>query len=87
MLPTFLASMVSIGWQLYQYGQLSLDFDFFEGDNLSMKHFRIWSEIGGALNSLVNPFIYTFTSAKFKAELRKTFSFQAIRTNNKVAIK
>ena len=87
MLPTFLAIMVSMGWQLYQYGQLSLDFDFFEGDNLSMKHFRIWSEIGGALNSLLNPFIYTFTSAKFKAELRKMFPFLAIRTNNKVAVK
>ena len=85
MLPTFIGAVDAVVRQLCLFGQLPPDFDFFERDSRFIKHFRIWSEIGGALNSFANPLIYTFTYPKFKAELRKIFPWFA-RKNNKVGV-
>ena len=85
MLPTFIGLVASVVQQLYLSGQLSSDYDIFKRDSILKKHFRICSVIGGALNSFVNPLIYTFTYPKFKAELRKIFPWFA-RTNNKIGI-
>ena len=85
MLPTFLVGVVTVALQISKYCHLPWEFKFFERDSLYIKHFRIWSAIGGTLNSFANPFIYTFTYPKFKAELRKMFPLFA-KTNNKVGI-
>ena len=85
MLPTFIGAVDAVVRQLCLFGKLPPDFDFFERDSIFIKHFRIWSEIGGALNSFANPLIYTFTYPKFKAELRKIFPWFA-RKNNKIGV-
>ena len=85
MLPTFIGAVDAVVRQLCLFGKLPPDFDFFETDSIFIKHFRIWSEIGGALNSFANPLIYTFTYPKFKAELRKIFPWFA-RKNNKIGV-
>ena len=86
MLPTFLGGIAGVGLQLYQNGYLPSGYDILKRDSLFMNHLRMWTAIGGALNSVINPFIYIFTYSKFKAELRKMFPWFA-RMNNKIGVK